>query len=66
MCFKRKNQSLVMIDIVCPKCKTALDETKENTTQCKVCQMVITDHVWESKFGYEWVKELEELQNVQS
>lgn len=55
-----------MIDIVCPKCKTALDEKAENSTTCKACAMIIADHVWESKFGYEWVKELEELQNAQS
>lgn len=55
-----------MIDIVCPKCKAALDETAEITTKCKVCQMVISDHVWESKFGYEWIKELEEIQDAQS
>jgi transcription initiation factor TFIIIB Brf1 subunit/transcription initiation factor TFIIB len=55
-----------MIDTVCPKCKAALEETEENSTKCKVCKMVISDHVWESKFGYEWVKELEELQNAKS
>ena len=55
-----------MIDTVCPKCKTALDETKESFTKCKACKMIISDHVWESKFGYEWVKELEELQNAKS
>ena len=55
-----------MIDIVCPKCKAALDEKAEIATKCKVCQMVISDHVWESKFGYEWIKELEEIQDAQS
>jgi len=55
-----------MIDIVCPKCKAALDEKAENYTKCKTCAMIISDHVWESKFGYEWIKELEELQNAQS
>ena len=55
-----------MIDIVCPKCKTALDKKAENSTKCISCSMVISDHVWESKFGYEWIKELEEIQDAKS
>ena len=53
-----------MIDTVCPKCKTALDPKSESSTKCIACQTIITDHVWESKFGYEWIKELEEIQNA--
>ena len=46
------------MDKVCPVCKTALKETKENQIRCIVCQAVISEDVqWQSKYGYEWVQE---------
>ena len=52
---------------ICPICKTALKETEKDSVQCTTCQADISDHVqWESKFGYEWVKELKEIQDAKS
>ena len=43
---------------VCPICKTALKDTKDNEVQCSTCKAVIsTEMEWQSKYGYEWVQE---------
>ena len=56
-----------MIDKVCPICKTGIKETEATTIKCTTCQAVISEDVqWERKFGYEWVKELKEIQDAQS
>ena len=47
-----------MIDDICPICKTAIKETKEDQVKCITCQAVISENIqWESKYGYEWVEE---------
>jgi len=51
----------------CPICKTALKNTESGTTKCIACNAVISSDVnLDSKFGYEWTKELEDLQDAQS
>ena len=56
-----------MIDKRCPVCKTALKKTEESSVKCIACEAVISEHVpWESKFGYDWIKELKEAEDAQS
>jgi len=56
-----------MIDKRCPICKTAIKETENNSIKCIACEAVISEHIqWESKFGYDWIKELKEAQDAQS
>ena len=67
MRYEGKDEGCIMIDDICPICKTAIKETKEDSVQCTTCQAVISDDAkWESSFGYEWVKELKEIQDAQS
>ena len=43
---------------VCPICKTALKDTKDNEVQCITCKAVISTEIeWQSKYGYEWVED---------
>jgi uncharacterized Zn finger protein (UPF0148 family) len=47
-----------MMEKICPICKTALKETKDNQVKCITCQAVISEDIqWQSKYGYEWVQE---------
>ena len=46
-----------MMEKICPICKTALKDTKENEVKCITCQVVISEDVqWQSKYGYDWVQ----------
>ena len=43
---------------VCPICKTALKDTKDNEVQCITCKAVISTEIeCQSKYGFEWVQE---------
>ena len=56
-----------MMDQICPICKTALKETENDSVECVACKAVLSeDAKWENSFGYEWVKELKDIQDAQS
>ena len=50
----------------CPVCKTVLLNIKNGEAQCTACNAMVSNADLDSKFGFEWTKELEDLQDAQS
>ena len=50
----------------CPVCKTVLLNIKNGEAKCTACNAMVSNADLDSKFGYEWTKELEDLQDAQS
>jgi|TARA_R110000782_G_scaffold249830_1_gene337077 hypothetical protein len=56
-----------MIDKICPVCKTAIKKSDKTFIKCLTCECVISDQAeFDSKFGYEWVKEIVDAQDAKS
>ena len=56
-----------MIDEICPVCKTAIRKTEKRSIECLTCKCIISEQAeFDSKFGYEWVKEIVDAQDAKS